>query len=42
MAELRDKLFFLASDLLEGRDAEGKGYQLAAESAAIHFGQADL
>ncbi|MFH1762983.1 MAG: M28 family peptidase [Gemmatimonadota bacterium] len=41
-AELRDHIFFLASDLLEGRDAEGPGYRLAAEYVAIHMGQAGL
>jgi hypothetical protein len=41
-AELRDHVFFLASDRLEGRDAEGPGYRLAADYAAIHFAQAGL
>ncbi|MBT8398063.1 MAG: hypothetical protein KJN92_13910, partial [Gemmatimonadetes bacterium] len=41
-AELRDHIFFLASDLLEGRDAGTPGYQLAAEYAAVHLGQAGL
>jgi Zn-dependent M28 family amino/carboxypeptidase len=41
-AELRDHIFFLASDLLEGRDSDGPGYQLAADYSAIHFGQAGL
>jgi hypothetical protein len=33
-AELRDHIFFLASDLLEGRNSGGKGYMLAAEYGA--------
>ena len=41
-AELRDHIFFLASDFLEGRDAAGNGYQLAAQYAAVHLGQAGL
>ena len=41
-AELRDHIFFLASDFLEGRDAHEKGYMLAAEYGAIHFAAAGL
>jgi hypothetical protein len=41
-AELRDHIFFLASDYLEGRDAHEKGYMLAAEYGAIHFAAAGL
>ncbi len=41
-AELRDHIFFLASDLLEGRDANEEGYMLAAEYGAIHFASAGL
>jgi hypothetical protein len=41
-AELRDHIFYLASDFLEGRDAAGEGYQLAAQYAAVHLGQAGL
>ncbi len=41
-AELRDHIFFLASDFLEGRDANQQGYLLAAEYSAIHFGAAGL
>jgi Zn-dependent M28 family amino/carboxypeptidase len=41
-AELRDHIFFLASDFLEGRDAHEQGYMLAAEYGAIHFAAAGL
>lgn len=41
-AELRDHIFFLASDFLEGRDAHEEGYMLAAEYGAIHFAAAGL
>ena len=41
-AELRDHIFFLASDFLEGRDAHEMGYMLAAEYGAIHFAAAGL
>ncbi len=41
-AELRDHVFFLASDFLEGRDAHEKGYMLAAQYGAIHFAAAGL
>lgn len=41
-AELRDHIFFLASDYMEGRDAHEKGYMLAAEYGAIHFAAAGL
>jgi hypothetical protein len=41
-AELRDHIFYLASDFLEGRDAGTMGYDLAAEYAAVHLGQAGL
>ncbi len=41
-AELRDHIYFLAADLLEGRDAGTPGYQLAAEYSAIHLEQAGL
>lgn len=41
-AELRDHIFFLASDYLSGRDSDSEGYRLAAEYAAVHFGQAGL
>jgi len=41
-AELRDHIFFLASDLLKGRDTGTEGYQLAADYSAIHLSQAGL
>jgi Zn-dependent M28 family amino/carboxypeptidase len=41
-AELRDHIFFLASDRLQGRDTGSDGYQLAADYAAIHLDQAGL
>lgn len=41
-AELRDHIFFLASDFLEGRNTGTRGYDLAAEYAAVHLGQAGL
>jgi Zn-dependent M28 family amino/carboxypeptidase len=41
-AELRDHVFYLASDFLEGRDAPSDGYRLAAQYAAVHLGQAGL
>ncbi len=41
-AELRDHIFFLASDYLGGRDAREEGYMLAAEYGAIHFAAAGL
>ncbi len=42
VAELRDHIFYLASDFLEGRDTGTRGYDLAAEYAAVHLGQAGL
>jgi hypothetical protein len=41
-AELRDHIYYLASDFLEGREAGERGYRLAAEYGAIHFGSAGL
>ena len=41
-AELRDHIFYLASDSLEGRDSGSKGYMLAAQYSAIHMHQAGL
>jgi hypothetical protein len=41
-AELRDHIFYLASDYLGGRDAHEQGYMLAAEYGAIHFAAAGL
>ena len=41
-AELRDHIFYLASDFLAGRDAGSPGYQLAADYAAVHLRQAGL
>ncbi len=41
-AELRDHIFYMASDSLEGRDAGTRGYMLAAQYAAIHLHQAGL
>lgn len=41
-AELRDHIFYLASDFLEGRDAAARGYRLAAEYSAVHLAQAGL
>ena len=42
LAELRDHIFFLASDALEGRLIGEKGYDLAAEYAASQFAGAGL
>lgn len=42
IAELRDHIFYLASDFLRGRDAADRGYLLAAEYAAVHLDQAGL
>ena len=41
-AELRDHIFFLASDSLRGREPSSDGFRLAAEYAAVHLGQAGL
>jgi len=41
-AELRDHIFYLASDFLEGRETATKGYELAAQYTAVHLGQAGL
>lgn len=41
-AELRDHIFYMASDSLEGRDTGTTGYMLAAQYSAIHFHQAGL
>jgi hypothetical protein len=42
LAELRDHIFFLASDALEGRLIGEKGYDFAAEYAASQFAGAGL
>jgi hypothetical protein len=42
LAELRDHIFFLASDALEGRLIGEKGYDIAAEYAASQFAGAGL
>ncbi|NIM50798.1 MAG: M28 family peptidase [Gemmatimonadales bacterium] len=41
-AELRDHLYYLASDFLAGRDAGEEGYILAAQYGAVHFRAAGL
>jgi hypothetical protein len=42
IAELRDHIFFLASDYLEGRYTGSKGYEIAAEYCASQFAGAGL
>jgi hypothetical protein len=42
LTELRDHVFFLASDALEGRLIGEKGYEIAAEYAASQFASAGL
>ncbi len=41
-AELRDHIYYLASDFLEGRDTGTEGYMLAAHYGAILFAAAGL
>jgi hypothetical protein len=41
-AELRDHLFFLASDELGGRGTGSEGFRIAADYAAVQFRQAGL
>jgi hypothetical protein len=41
-AELRDHVFYLASDFLEGRETATRGYELAAQYTAVHLEQAGL
>ena len=41
-AELRDQIFFLASDELEGRDTGSKGFAMAALYAVTQFKQSGL
>jgi len=40
--ELRDHIFFLASDSLRGREPSSDGFRLAAEYAAVHLREAGL
>ncbi|HUX08328.1 MAG TPA: M28 family peptidase [Acidobacteriota bacterium] len=42
IAEMRDHIFYLASDALEGRDTASAGYKLAAQYAASQFHAAGL
>ena len=41
-AELRDHIFFLASDFLRGRQTSSDGFRVAAEYSAVHLRQAGL
>ena len=41
-AELRDQIFFLASDELEGRDTGSEGFAIAALYAVTQFKMSDL
>jgi hypothetical protein len=41
-AELREHIFFLASDSLQGRDSDEEGYRIAARYGAEHFASAGL